>query len=543
MRVINPLTIGSAGSFTRASANGTYFDNTGTLKTAAANVPRFSFNPLALAIAPKFLQEAAATNLILWSRDGTQAAWSKTDTTTALNQVGIDGIAASATLYTQGSAGTAIVSQAVTVSAGAATVASPYVKRGNNDWLLMYLTGPSLTNGVCAWFNAATGLFGTVTTLGTATGVLAVVAPGPNGFYSPQLTCIPSVSTTSLQWSIFAVTGDAVTTRATGATYTVDAADIELGTVATSTIITGAATVTRAADVLTGQGLLYSSVAEPDATVGEIAWVSGTTYAVGDIRTVVSLHHNYYRSVAGAGTIQPNLDTANWTDNGPNNRWASLDVLRNTATVATTSMQMVIAPGTRINALGIVGLQASSVTISVDIGGTNYYYKTISTIVRNTVDWLGYFFNAFRYLPSIAVFDIPLITGATVTLTFAGGAIKVGGLVMNMAVYIGAAQYNAVRSANNFSTVTRDVFGNATLVPRRSVPKTDQKVYLSKANVNAILQLMYDLNAVPALWSGLDDLSSDGYFEALLIVGIYKEMSINLDHPDMAILTLTLEEI
>lgn len=543
MRVIPPIAIGSAGSFARASANGTYFDKTGTLQIAAANVPRFSYNPVALTVAPKFLQEAAATNLILWSRDGTNAAWTKTDTTPLLNQTGIDGVANSATLYTQGSAGSAQVTQVVTVPAGSAVTTSPYIKRGNNDWVLMYLTDASYANGVSAWFNLATGLFGSVTAFGSPTGVATAVFAGPNGFYAPQVSCTPGGSNTTARWTIFACTGDGSFTRANGATYIVDMADIEVGSVATSTIITGATAVTRAADVLTGQGLLYSTVGNPDATAGELAWVSGTTYAVGDIRTVASLNRNYYRTVAGAGTVQPNLDTVNWIDNGPCNRWASLDTLRNTATTASTSLQMVIAPGQRINALGIVGLQASSVTVSVDVGGTNYYYKTYSTVVRNTTDWLGYFFNAFRYSPSLVLFDIPLITGATVTLTFIGGAIKVGGIVMGQSAYIGTAMYTAVRSALNFSTVTRDAFGNATLVPRRSVPKTDQKLYLAKASVNAILQLVYDLNSVPALWSGLDDNNADGYFESLLVLGVYKQFDISLDQPDVAVVTLSLEEI
>jgi hypothetical protein len=95
----------------------------------------------------------------------------------------------------------------------------------------------------------------------------------------------------------------------------------------------------------------------------------------------------------------------------------------------------------------------------------------------------------------------------------------------------------------NFSTTTRDNFGNVTLVQRRSVPKTDQKIFTKKASVNSILQLMSDLNASPALWSGLDDQTTSDYFDALLILGFYKEMSIDVQHADYALLSLQLEEI
>jgi hypothetical protein len=50
------------------------------------------------------------------------------------------------------------------------------------------------------------------------------------------------------------------------------------------------------------------------------------------------------------------------------------------------------------------------------------------------------------------------------------------------------------------------------------------------------------LNAVPALWVGIED-ESDGYFDALLIFGIYKEFAINMDYPDHGFVSLQLEEI
>jgi len=278
----------------------------------------------------------------------------------------------------------------------------------------------------------------------------------------------------------------------------------------------------------------------------ERVWISGTTYAIGDQVIRTSTHRKYQRGTAGAGTTVPELDTANWVDIGPTNKWAMFDLLRNTASTKTGApIVVVIVPGQRIDSLGVVGLQASSVTVSMDIGVTNYYSRTITTIERNTVNWSGYFFNTFHYSQSTVLFDLPLITGATLTVTIDNGAgtAKCGGLVIGRSVYLGGTQYSPVRSALNFSTTTRDNFGNVTLVQRRSVPKTDQKIFTKKASVNSILQLMSDLNASPALWSGLDDQTTSDYFDALLILGFYKEMSIDVQHADYALLSLQLEEI
>jgi hypothetical protein len=48
------------------------------------------------------------------------------------------------------------------------------------------------------------------------------------------------------------------------------------------------------------------------AVVGAVAWVSGTTYAIGDARYSPINLQTYRRKVAGAGTTDPSLDTTNW---------------------------------------------------------------------------------------------------------------------------------------------------------------------------------------------------------------------------------------
>lgn len=67
-------------------------------------------------------------NDALWSRDLTNAAWTKTTMTASPNQIGIDGVANSATGL-QASAGNATVSQSITL-ASSARFMSAYVFRG-----------------------------------------------------------------------------------------------------------------------------------------------------------------------------------------------------------------------------------------------------------------------------------------------------------------------------------------------------------------------------------------------------------------------------
>lgn len=265
---------------------------------------------------------------------------------------------------------------------------------------------------------------------------------------------------------------------------------------------------------------------------------------------------NFTGSQSGVHTATANPNKGNppttddgtwWIDVGPSNKWAMFDLLRSTATTGPSPLTVVITPGRRIDSIGLVGLVADSLEVTVTSvagGGTVYHYGPVYLLNRPCLGWYDYFFSEFRYRSEAALFDLPPYTDAviTITLTRASGNAACGGLVIGQSAYIGRTQHNATHEGLNFSRIERDSFGNSSLTPRRTVPKTNQQVRASKANVPRLLLLIEDLNAVPAFWSGIDDQDS-GYFGALLIVGIYKTFAINMDQPNEALVTLELEEV
>ena len=56
-----------------------------------------------------------------------------------------------------------------------------------------------------------------------------------------------------------------------------------------------------------------AAAASASATTGAVAWVSGTTYAVGACVWSPLNFHTYRRKTSGAGTTDPSSDTTNWT--------------------------------------------------------------------------------------------------------------------------------------------------------------------------------------------------------------------------------------
>lgn len=300
-------------------------------------------------------------------------------------------------------------------------------------------------------------------------------------------------------------------------------------------------------------GTLYYLVAPLVDTFQLSAVLDGapivTTSGGTGTHTFTAQVHRKYESLQAANLGKnPTLASSStwWTDIGPTNKWAMFDLLRNTTTILASPLTVVLTPGQRINSIALLGLVANSVTILATsvVGGGTVFNTTYNLDTRNVLDWYSFFFEPFSTNPNVTSFDIPPFSDViiTITMTATSGNVECGACIIGTSVFLGDAQYNAVSDCINFSTVTRDVYGNSTLVPRRNVPKVSLRVFMDKSRVNKVIAVRDALNAVPALFSGVDD-SADGYSNALLTLAVIKLAPISLDYPLHAIMNLELEEV
>ena len=296
-------------------------------------------------------------------------------------------------------------------------------------------------------------------------------------------------------------------------------------------------------------GTIYYVVNRAAGTFQLSATVDGapivTTGSQSGVHTATAQVHRRYESMAATNTGNPPAvdNGTKWLDVGPTNRWAMLDLLRNTGTVGSSPMVTVLTPGQRVDAIAAVGIVADSITVAV-ASASGSYSHTESLSTRASTGWFRYFFGKFTYRSASARFDLPPWSDAviTVTLTRATGDVTLGGLLIGQAIFLGNTQFSAVSDVLNFSKVDRDEFGNSILVRRRTAPITSQQLWCDKSNANNAIAVREALNAEVALWSGLDD-PTDGYFEPLLILGYYRHFGISLDQPDVAQIVLELEEV
>ena len=185
--------------------------------SAAYYGPRIDYDPSTLAVKGLLIEENR-TWVALWNRDFTKAAWTKTSVTAALDQVGIDGVANSASSLTA-SANNGTVLQAITL-ASSQRATSAYVKR-----LVGSGAVSMTTDGGTTWTDITSQLGA--------------------GAYARATIPAQTVTNPSVGFK-FATSGDKIA---------VDFFGNENGAFQTSPLVVASASVTRAADALTAASL------------------------------------------------------------------------------------------------------------------------------------------------------------------------------------------------------------------------------------------------------------------------------------------------
>jgi hypothetical protein len=222
-----------AGStYTRVGA-ATALTAAGVIETFAADAPQRTDRGLAL--------EPAATNLLLYSQDFSNVSWSNTNATVSANATTApDGTTTADKLVADLVSGQHRTNQTPTSSAGTQTL-SVFAKPSGYDFVTLRLNAV----GGAAGFNAGTGEI-----VGGGTGITPSILAAANAFYRCVLAItgvaangIARINTSPT--SNFDFAGDGVS----GAFLW--QAQLELGSVATSPIVTTAAQASRSLPVFT----------------------------------------------------------------------------------------------------------------------------------------------------------------------------------------------------------------------------------------------------------------------------------------------------
>lgn len=219
--------------------------------------------------------------------------------------------------------------------------------------------------------------------------------------------------------------------------------------------------------------LVSSSIPEPDLTrvmsdgsVGEVPWVTGTTYAEGDRVILASTHRVYRTAAAGVSDTAPNLDVTRWTDEGPTNRWAWADGKSNTRSVDTSPYTLTLRPGA-VSAVGISGMSGVA-SVQLEIwdapGGTLVHDQHYSARdFGGHSPWWAWFFLRPLYVSTMLLDHLPPYPGCEMRLTFTGNgdSVGVGSIMPGAWLSMGAVPYGVSVKPRDYSYSVTDDWGNS----------------------------------------------------------------------------------
>lgn len=294
-----------------------------------------------------------------------------------------------------------------------------------------------------------------------------------------------------------------------------------------------------------------SSVSFPDT--GETAWTT-TAYVVGNTVSyeIYGLQHKFYCKTAhtGAADKLPEAypdDEANtyWLDLGACNKYAPFQFDRNTQNDAASPYSVTVSPGARFTHIAIGNVEADDVTLEIYDSGDNLIEThTKQMLVRDVYSWYDWLYQEHRQIKKHLFADLPPVSTHKFKLTFtrASGNVKVGHIIPGVGFDIGSAQYKTQIIRENFSVISRDTFGEAKMRKRRNIPGNNLALVQEKGQVNKIRNLIDDLNATVTFWAGIVE-TTDGYFESVFTIGIYKDYTYSLDGPNHAIADIEIQEL
>lgn len=280
------------------------------------------------------------------------------------------------------------------------------------------------------------------------------------------------------------------------------------------------------------------------ATNAEADWSSGTTYALGDIRTYASKR---WQSLQNTNLNHvPDVSPTWWSDLGADNKHAMFDTQVSTSTTAVTTLSVIYAPAAIIDTVALINVVAATVQIIVRDGlaGPIVYDKTAGISTDDVGDWYEYFFNdPLVERTQIVFYDIPPYLNAHVTLLFTnstGETVSVAQAVAGNVFTLGGTQYGADAGIIDYSLKETDEFGTITFVERAFSKRLNATVYVNNSELNRIQNLLYNIRAKPSVWIGSDD---PNYQEALVIYGFYREFSTTISYPNHSLCSLDIESL
>lgn len=268
----------------------------------------------------------------------------------------------------------------------------------------------------------------------------------------------------------------------------------------------------------------------PDADYA--AWSATKAYAIGDFITIDRINYQALVANTNRHPVTDTVSPAAWQNMGWVNKYRMFNkAIGNTwkigtFTAAPNVIDFTIRPGQRINAIGLVGVYASSVRIVMTVPGVTdpVYDKTFAMSSKAGGSWYQYFFGQFVTKDNLAEFDLPPFNNSDIRVIVSapGGTARVGMMVIGWGKTIGTAVYGTSLGRKKYSTIKEEFDGSITITPRGRRKSIDFQVVLQADQISSVQRTLDEVDDTPALYVGSSDL------DYTVIVGIFDDFDTGL---------------
>ena len=253
----------------------------------------------------------------------------------------------------------------------------------------------------------------------------------------------------------------------------------------------------------------------PDADYA--AWSATKAYAIGDFITIDRINYQALVANTNRHPVTDTVSPAAWQNMGWVNKYRMFNkAIGNTwkigtFTAAPNVIDFTIRPGQRINAIGLVGVYASSVRIVMTVPGVTdpVYDKTFSMSRKAGGSWYQYFFGQFVTEDNLAEFDLPPYNNADIRVIVSapGGTARVGMMIIGWGKNIGTAVYGTSLGRKKYSTIKEEFDGSITITKRGRRRSIDFQVELSGDQISSTQRILDDVDDIPSLFVGASELA------------------------------------
>lgn len=290
--------------------------------------------------------------------------------------------------------------------------------------------------------------------------------------------------------------------------------------------------------------LTASSIPQPDANVGEIEWVTGSTYNTGDQRIMSSTGKLYEVVATPSTTDQPDVGAAKavptWIEVSATNRFRAFDAVIDTqSTEATSPLTIELSPIGLCNSIAAFNLSGvSDVNVTVYDGITEVYNQDIDlTDDLMVIDEYTWFFSPIVFRTQFVLIDLPAYNNPKIEVTFSGDAsIEVGEVVIGNQQSLGDALYGTAVETVDYSVYETDDFGNRQVVRRRTADLVEFRIAVQKNRINYVRNILKDVRGVNCVWFGENAID-----DATLVYGFGRGSRIPIETPTINEMIITVQ--